>query len=405
MKIFKYQARTKEGAVIKGKLETKKRSDAVEILHGKGYTVVTVEEDIAVGLVNFSEINIGGIPVKEIVIFMRQFATMISAGLPVTQALRILIEQAKNPKFKRALKEVLADVEGGVSMADALKKTDGVFDEITINLVEAGEKSGNLEDVLERLAIELEKKKKLQDKIQSAFVYPAIMLIFIIVVIIMMMVILVPAIKDVYAMFGAEDQLPWVTRSMIWMSNSFLEYWWLILIAVSLVIIGVKVYLDTPKGQRFLSIMSLKVPIFGQLITNMQLAQFTRVLSLLLSSGLSILEALKLTSTSLFNILFKDAVAEAMQEVEKGTSLSLPLSRAEVFPLIVSQMVAVGEETGVLDKVLDKMAEFYEAEVDFMTENLSTMLEPLMLAVMGGVVGFIAAAVYLPMFNIGNVMG
>lgn len=403
MKRFKYSARTKEGAIDKGVMEAKNPQAVSETLQGKGLIVVSVKEDLGLSLSRLEEINIGGVPMKDKVLFMRQLSTMISAGLPLTQALEILYQQANNPLFKRVLSDVLGDVQGGKSLSASFKSNADVFDEITINLIAAGEDSGNLETVLQRLAVELEESKKLQDKVKSAMIYPAIICVVIVVVIILLMVVLVPAMSDIYSEFDAE--LPLVTRMLIGMSEGFLKFWWAIAIFTLSIILGVRFYYQSPDGKKFFHRMMLKLPIFGPLFVKMQLAQFTRILALLLKSGLSIVEALKLTANSMSNVLFKNAVLEAKKEVEKGTQLTIPLSRSELFPLIVSQMVSVGEESGEMDLVLDKMAEYYNDEVQVMTSNLSTMLEPLILIVMGVVIGFIALAVYMPMFSLTEVLG
>ncbi len=401
-KIFKYEARTKaDGAIVKGELEARNREDVVEMLQGKDLVVVNIKESLGLNVERLKEINIGGVPMKDLVIFMRQLSTMISAGLPLTQAIRILADQAENPKFKKTLDEVLADVEGGSGLAKSFKKTSGIFDEITISLIEAGEESGNLDITLKRLATEMEKKKALQDKIRGAMIYPIIMIVLIIGVVILLVLVLVPAMKDIYSSLG-DAELPGITMFFVHMSDFTIAYWPFMIIGILLLIIGGKSILDTPKGKNFVSIASVKAPVFGPLIVNMQIAQFTRILGLLLKSGLSITEALKLSSSALGNLLFRRSVLQAKKQVEKGVPLAVPLARSEVFPLIVSQMVSVGEETGSLDQVLDKMAEFYESEVDKTTDNLSTLMEPILLIFMGGAVGMIAAAVYLPMFNLAS---
>lgn len=400
---YKYDARTEDGVVHKGVMDASSSEDVVDSLHAKKLVVVKVQEDWGLSLEKLSQINIGGVPVKEKVMFMKQFATMISAGLPLTRVLEILVDQAENPKFKLALEGVRADVEGGVSISKALKKTSGIFSKITISLIAAGEESGALDTVLKRLAIELDKKKRLQDKVKSAFMYPALMSVMVVAVVVLMMVVLVPALKEIYGTFG-DAELPSITLAMMSLSEGVMKWWWLIIIILSVVGVGVKYYLDTEKGQYMWGKISMRVPIFGKMVVFMQVAQFTRVLSLLLSSGLSILNALELTAEALNNKLFKDAVLESRKEIEKGVSLAVPLARSGVFPLIISQMVAVGEESGELTNVLEKMAKFYEDEVDVMASNMSTMLEPVMLIVMGGVIGIIAVAVYLPMFQLASVM-
>ncbi|WKZ31298.1 MAG: type II secretion system F family protein [Candidatus Dojkabacteria bacterium] len=403
MNQYKYSARNKEGAVIKGKLKASSENDVADSLQAKGLIVVDIKEDVGVNLERLNEINIGGVPMADKVVFMRQLSTMISAGLPLSQALEILEAQAGNPKFKKVLADVTADVKGGTALAVAFRKSADVFDDITVSLIEAGEESGHLEEILKRLATELENQKKLKDKVKSAFTYPAVIVVVIIAVIAIMLLVLVPAMEDIYSEFDAE--LPWVTQALVAMSNFVINFWWLIIVAVATIGILSKYYFDTPKGRKFKDKAMLRLPVFGNLIKKIQITQFTRVLSLLLKSGLSIVEALQLTSNSLSNTLFKEAVLEAKKEVEKGTPMATPIARSQVFPLIVSQMIAVGEESGQIDMVLEKMAEYYNSEVEVITNNLTTLLEPLILIVMGGVIAFIALGVYMPMFSLVEVIG
>lgn len=396
---FNYEARTRDGAIVKGSINVKNKRDAVDSLIAKGLVVVNIYEDAGLNLDAFQQVNIGGVPIKERVLFMRQLATMINAGLTMPQSLRILKTQIKNPYFKKAIDQVLFDVEGGMSFSRALGKTKNIFDEITISLISAGEESGNMDLILSRLATELEKKKALQDKIRGAMIYPAIMVVLIIGVIVLLILVLIPAMKDIYQTLGV-DKLPPITTFFVFLSDWFIKYWWALIIIVAFVVAIVKAYIDSKPGKRFLNIFFLKMPVFGKLITYMQLSQFSRVLGLLMKGGLSISESLRLTANSLSNLVFKEAVLSAKIEVEKGTSLSLPIARVKEFPLLVSQMILVGEETGALDEVLEKLATMYEEEVNNMTSNLSTLMEPLILVIMGGAVALIAAAVYLPMFNL-----
>jgi len=403
MQKFKYSARDIEGKTVQGVIESRSKQAVAEILQSKKLIIVSIEEDIGLNWSKLQEINIGGVPMKEKVVFMRQLATMIGAGIPLTQALEILEAQATNPLFKRTLSDVLGEVQGGLGLAEAFRKSKDVFDNITLNLIEAGEQSGNLETILERLSIELEEQKKLTEKLKSALIYPSIIMIIIILVILLMMFVLVPAMAEIYEEFGAE--LPWVTRFLITLSQFFLSYWWLLIIVLSVLGIVYKSYSDSPSGKKFVHKTSLKVPIFGSILSKIQIAQFTRVLALLMNSGLSIVRALELTAGSMNNVIFKTAVLEATKEVEKGVALALPIARSQIFPLIISQMIAVGEESGEMGKVLDKMSEYYNEEVAVATGNLTTLMEPIMLLVMGGVIAFIALAVYMPMFNLSSVIG
>lgn len=403
MQKYKYEARTKEGAVYKGKMESKSKSTVIESLQQKGLIVVSVQEDLGIGIQRLNEINIGGVPMKEKVIFMRQLSTMISAGLPLSQSLEILEAQSTNPKFKKVLTGVSDDVQGGLSLAQSFRRNGDAFDAITINLIEAGEESGHLEEVLERLAEELEKQKVLNDKVRSAFIYPVVIFIVVVAVIALLIFVLVPAMEEIYADFDAD--LPFVTTMLIDISNFAIEFWWIIIIVVASAVIGIRYYFDSPAGKSQFDRLILKTPIFGNLMVKIQVTQFTRVLSLLLKSGLSIIEALRLTSGSLSNSLFKQTVLDAMKEVEKGSSMSAPIARSPYFPLIVSQMIAVGEESGEIDSILEKLSNYYNSEVEVMTENLTTLMEPLILVLVGGIIAFIALAVYMPMFTLVEVIG
>jgi type IV pilus assembly protein PilC len=403
MKKFKYSARDTKGKVVEGEIEAKDVQAVTDILHEKGLIVVSVKEGMGIDLERLNEINIGGVPMKDKVVFMRQMATMVGAGLPLTRSLEIMVQQASNPLFKRVLKNVLDSIQSGKTLADSFRAEEDVFDDITINLIEAGEESGNLEIILEKLAVELEEESELSSKIKSALIYPAIILVVIIGVVLLMMFVLVPAMSDIYSDFDAE--LPFATTLLMDMSSFFINYWWAVLTVLLVLGIGIKYYLDTPKGKRNFDKIVLKIPVLGKIITKMQISQFTRILSLLLGSGLPIIKAIELTAQSLSNEMFRDTLMEAKDEVEKGGPLAIPIARSEYYPLLVSSMIAVGEETGEMDIVLQKVSEYYKDEVDAATSNLSTILEPFFLILMGGAIGFIAMAVYMPMFELSSAIG
>ncbi|MFA7627922.1 MAG: type II secretion system F family protein [Candidatus Dojkabacteria bacterium] len=403
MKRFKYSARDAKGKPVTGELEAKDPQAVADILHDRGLLVVSVKEATGINLEKLNEINIGGVPMKEKVVFMRQMATMVGAGLPLSRSLEIMTQQVANPQFKKVLKNVLDSVQSGKTLADSFRAEEEVFDNITVNLIEAGEESGNLDIVLERLATELEEKDDLTGKIKSAMIYPAIILVIIAAVILLMMFVLVPAMADIYDDFDAE--LPLITRVLMSMSDFVINYWWALLVGALVLFIGGKFYLDSPGGKRTFDKLVLKIPIVGDIVAKMQISQFTRILSLLLGSGLSIIKAIELTADSLSNTMFKETLMDAKDEVEKGGPLAIPIARSEYYPLLVSSMVAVGEETGEMDTVLAKVAEYYKSEVDTATGNLSTVLEPVFLVVMGVAIGFIALGVYMPMFQLSAVMG
>jgi len=403
MKKFKYSARDAKGKPVTGEVEAKDPQAVADILHDRGLLVVSVKEATGINLERLNEINIGGVPMKEKVVFMRQMATMVGAGLPLSRSLEIMTQQTENPLFRRVLKNVLDSVQSGKTLADSFRQEEEVFDNITINLIEAGEESGNLEIVLERLATELEEKDELGSKIKSAMIYPAIILVIIVAVLVLMMFVLVPAMADIYDDFDAE--LPFITRFLMDMSDFFINYWWALVVGGLVLFIGGKFYLDSPGGKRTFDKLVLKIPVIGDIVAKMQISQFTRILSLLLGSGLSIIKAIELTADSLSNTMFRETLMEAKDEVEKGGPLAIPIARSEYYPLLVSSMVAVGEETGEMDTVLAKVAEYYKSEVDTATGNLSTILEPVFLVVMGVAIGFIALGVYMPMFQLSEVMG
>lgn len=403
MKKFKYSARDKTGKAVDGEIEARDMAAVTDILHDRGLIVVSIKASSGLDLNRLQEINIGGVPMQDKVVFMRQMATMIAAGLPLTRALEIMADQATNPLFKRVLKDVLSSVQAGKPLSTSFREQEGVFDNITLNLLEAGEESGNLEVILGKLATELEERSSLTKKVRSAMIYPAIVLVVIIAVILMMLFVLIPSMSDIYKDFGAE--LPWITRSLVSMSNFVIKYWWIVVLLIVLLVVGWKYFRSQEKGLRTTDKLMVKLPIVGNLISKIQIAQFTRILALLLSSGLSIVKALELTAQSLSNSIFKDVVMDARDEVEKGGPLALPIARSEYFPLLVSSMISVGEETGEIDAVLAKVSDYYKEEVDTATNNLSTTLEPLLLIVMGLAVGFIALGVYMPMFGLAKVMG
>lgn len=403
MQKYRYSARDVNGKVVEGEIEAKDDVSVADILHDRGLIVVSIKEGFGLDLEKLNEINIGGVPMKDKVVFMRQMATMVGSGLPLTRALEIMHMQVSNPLFKKTLKTVLKSVESGKTLADSFREQEEIFDEITINLIEAGEESGNLETILEKLASELEEKNSLGSKIKSAMIYPAIILFVIIAVVILMMFVLVPSMAEIYKDFDAE--LPWTTQLLMNMSSFFVNYWWAVVVILVVLVVGIKYYLDTDKGKRNFDKLILKVPGVGSIVAKMQLSQFTRILSLLLSSGLSILKSLELTASSLSNQMFRDTVIEAKNEIEKGGALAIPIARSEYFPLLVSSMIAVGEETGEMDSVLAKVSEYYKEEVNTATSNLSSILEPLFLIIMGLAIGFIAMAVYMPMFQLSSAIG
>lgn len=400
---YYYTARSKEGKLEKGEYEAASQGQVVDWLHSKGLVVVNVEEGRGLDISRMGEVNIGNVPLNEKVVFMRQLATMVGAGLPLTQSLEILATQAQNKAFKRSLAEIVKDVRGGSGLADSMARQKGVFTDITINLVRAGEESGNLEGIFLRLADNMEQKRSFKGKVKGAMIYPVIIIIAIIIVVAVLLVTMVPQMTELYEEFDA--QLPLATRLLVWMSDVMINYWWLLISVVVILIVSFISYRRSKAGREMTDELVLVIPVFGKLTVDSQVAEFARTLEMLMKSGIPIVDALNIVADSLGNVVFQDAVRKAAKAVERGIPLAKPISEEEKFPMIVSQMIAVGEETGKVDVILGKLTDYFTEEVNHTVNNLTTLMEPVILLVMGGVIGFIAIAIYLPIFQLGKAMG
>jgi len=400
---FTYAARTKEGKLQKGTLESGSRGQVVDLLHTRGLVVVNVESETGFDFSRFTEINIGGVPLDEKVVFMRQLATMVGAGLPLIQSLEILASQAQNAAFKRALKEVVSSVEGGAGLADSFEKQEGVFDNITINLIRAGEESGNLEEIFLRLANQMESNRDFRAKVKGAMIYPVMIILAIILVVVLLLLFMVPQMTELYSEFDAKLPLP--TQLLVWASDLIVNWWWL-LGAIVVILVGSFIsYRRSPAGREVTDRMILGLPVFGKLTKDTETAEFARTLEMLIRSGIPIVDALEIVSASLGNVVYSKAIERTARAVEKGVPMSKPIREEEHFPLIVSQMIAVGEETGKIGEILEKIAKYFTEEVNHTVNNLTRLMEPFILLLMGGVIGFIAVAVYMPIYNIGEVIG
>lgn len=402
MPAYEYSAVDNTGQMVKGDMDAKTRNEVVDALHERGLVVVHIDEKVKFGFENLLSMQIGGIPLNNRVVFSKQLATMLSAGLPLLQGLEILASQEKNSAFRSSLENVVQLVEGGSKFSQALAKQKGVYSDVELNLIAAGEESGNLVEMIQKVADNLEKQKDFQSKIRGAMIYPVIMFVAVIVVVIMLMIFMVPAVEELYADFGGE--LPAITQLMVNVSGFISSFWWALLFIAIGIVFSLRYYYSTPSGREVLDRILLSVPIFGNLSTKSQIAEFARLLSMLLKSGISIINALNIVSGALPNIHFKKGVRKAAEEVEKGVPLAVPLSRNEDFPLIMSRIVATGESTGKLDKVLSDIAQYYQTEVDNITNNLTKLMEPIILLIVGGVVAFLALVVYVPIYNLASVI-
>jgi type IV pilus assembly protein PilC len=402
MPIYEYTAVDSGGKTIKGDYNAKSRNEVVDFLHEKNLIAVHIDEKMKMSLKDIFNIQIGGIPLNNKVVFSKQLATMLSAGLPLIQGLEILQNQEKNTAFRKSLENVVKLVEGGSKLSKALAAQKGIYSDVELNLIGAGEESGNLVEMIQKVADNMEKQKDFKSKIQGAMIYPAIIFVAIVIVVILLMTFMVPAVEDLYQDFGGE--LPWVTKLVISISNFFMSFWWAFAFVVVAIVVSVRYYYTTPSGKEVIDRLQLNIPIFGKLTKKIQIAEFARLLSMLLKSGISILDCLNIVSGALPNIHFKRALREASKEVEKGIPLAVPISKNEDFPMIVSRVIATGENTGNLDKVLADLGKYYQTEVDNMTANLTKLMEPVILLIVGGVVGFLALVVYMPIYNLANVI-
>lgn len=404
MRKFHYKVIDNMSRSRQGELEGETMEKIADTLLSQGYTILELRP-IGFNWNSLKSINIGGIPFGEKVIFMRQMSFMINAGLPITQALAISRDQIANLKFKDLVAEILKDVEGGAPLSRSLERHPDVFDPVVKNLIKAGEESGKLDLILLRIADDLEKQQEFNGKVKGALIYPIVILVAIAAVVVLLLIYMVPEMSKLYE--GQNAQLPLPTQIILNMSNFLTQGFGGVIVGVlTLTAIGGFIYYRrTPSGRLVTDKLYLKAPIFGDLIRKSQVASFARTFSMLLSAGVPILDALKLVSDSTTNTVFQIELQDARKKVEKGVPLSAPIiNSAQAFPQLMGHMMKVGEETGKLDEVVAKVGEQYAREVDQMASNLSKLMEPVILIVMGLVVGVLALAVYLPIFNLGSTL-
>jgi type IV pilus assembly protein PilC len=335
---------------------------------------------------------------KSLAVFTRQFSVMIDAGLPLVQCLEILGTQEEDKNFGAVILETRAEVEGGASLADAMKKNPKVFDPLYTNMIAAGEAGGILDTILKRLATYIEKAVKLKNQVQSAMVYPVAIVVIATVVVGVILWKVIPTFANLFAGLGAELPLP--TRIVIGLSNGLVRYMPFVLLTIGGFVFGLRAYYNTPNGRMNIDRLMLKAPVFGPMFRKIAVARFCRTLATLLASGVSILEALDITAKTAGNAVVEQALYATRKSIEGGETIAAPLKETSVFPPMVVQMISVGETTGALDTMLSKIADFYEEEVDVAVAGLLTLLEPLMIAVLGGVVGGIVIAMYMPIFSL-----
>lgn len=396
MKIYDYKAKDKSGTLVKGKVEAASPQQAARLLREKGLVVISISQEREV--LAFLRKHSQRASLADVATLTRQFATMITAGLPITDALVIIRSQSKGV-IKSVTAEILADVEGGSSLADALSRHPKVFSPVYVALIKAGEGGGVLEDVLNRLADNLEKEREFRSKVKGALIYPIIIIIGMVIVSIIMLVFVVPRITSFYKEFDAT--LPLATRVLISVSGFFQKFVWVLPAAAIGGFWFFKAFAKTPAGRVKIDSFKFKLPIFGNLYKQVLLTEFTRTLGLLVSAGISIVEGLKMVAAAVDNAVLALSIKKASGEVEKGFSLAYALSQSpESFPPLLFQMLSVGEETGKLDEVLAKVSHIFEQESESQVKGLTAAIEPVIMVILGIGVGFLVIAVLLPMYNL-----
>ncbi|MBI3804474.1 MAG: type II secretion system F family protein [Nitrospirae bacterium] len=400
MATFVWTGKTRQGTIQKGELAANNREEVIALLRKENILVTSIQQKAReLKLPGFG----GKISDKDIVIFTRQFATMIDAGLPLVQCLEILSSQCDNPMLAKAVGEVRGDVEGGSTYADALRKHPKVFDDLYVNMVAAGEAGGILDTILNRLAKHIEKSMKLKKQIKSAMVYPSTIMGVAGIVIVVLLVWVIPIFAQMFTDFGGT--LPALTQFVIDLSHFMQRNIIKIVLGLGLAVYGFKKYYRTPAGRKNVDKFALKVPVIGDLIRKAAVAKFTRTLGTLIASGVPILEGLGIVAKTSGNKIIEEALMNARQSISEGKTISDPLGKEKVFPPMVVQMIAVGETTGALDAMLGKIADFYDDEVDAAVSALTSLLEPMLMVFLGITIGTIVIAMYLPIFKLAAVVG
>jgi type IV pilus assembly protein PilC len=398
MPAYAWKGKNRMGETQEGVLISDSRDAAVNTLKRNGIEVMNVRTMSAERTKSF-----GKVKPKELAIFTRQFSVMIDAGLPLVQCLEILGAQQQDKGFQRIIEAVREDVERGLTLQAALAKHPKAFNDLYVNMVGAGESGGILDIILQRLSGYIEKAVKLASKVKGAMTYPVAVITIAIAVVIIIMVKVIPVFSAMYD--GLGSKLPFPTLVCMAISSALINYSWAFIVATVVIVVGLRQYYRTPAGHLQIDTILLKIPVIGDVLRKVAVARFCRTLGTLISSGVPILEGMEITAKTAGNMVIQNAILKSKDAVEQGRNISAPLAETKVFPPMVVQMVGVGEATGALDAMLSKVADFYEDEVDNAVANLTSLMEPIMIAILGGIIGFIVVAMYLPIFNLANVFG
>lgn len=397
MAVYKYKAFDAKGKQITGLVEAQSEDQAARLLKDKDLTIISLAVTSTSALSSLTS-RFKKVGFSDIVNFTRQLSTMVTAGLSLPQSLSILQEQTTNPEFAKVISDIEHQIVGGGNLADALSKYPAYFSPIYISLVRAGESSGMFDKILTRLAETMESQREFRSKVVGAMIYPVIIIVGMVVVVTIMMIVVMPKLTDLYKDFGID--LPVTTQILISTSTFMVHFWWLMLLFVVGAAYAIRQFKKTPSGERLIDTYMLKIPLFGELQKKIILVEFTRTLSMLLSAGIHILDALRTLKGSLDNVLYREAVDDIASKIEKGFPIGETFAAHKEFPPIISQMIKVGEETGKLDETLLKVSLYFQAESENLVKGLTTAIEPIIMVILGVGVGFIVISVITPIYNL-----
>lgn len=400
---FTYVATNSKNATVRGSIEATDRMAAIGILTKQGLSPLDITKQKERPAMGFGAFGGKKVKTDDIVMFTRQLSTMISAGVPLLRGLSSQYEHTDSEALKLVLNGVIKDVESGMQLADALAKYPAVFNDVYVNMVRAGEAGGILDDILKRLALQQEKNASMRKKIKSAMIYPIVLLVIAVAAFLGMMIFVIPQIGKMMQDLGGPDaELPMLTQIMLSVSDLMVKYGLFVLPVIVAGIVFLLRWLKTPKGRHIFHRFVLKVPAVGAIVKKVAVARFARTFSALMGSGAAVLEALEVTARAVGNVVYEDVLHDAAKQVENGKQLSTIISKSDLFPPIVAQMLSVGEETGQTDVVLVKVADFYEEEVDVAIDGISSVIEPVMIVLMGGVIGLVAVGVMMPIAGLAS---
>ncbi len=400
MREFTYKARNNQGELVTGTVEAETESSASTLLTAKKLYPVRIKEEkhekFAIPFLN-------KVKVKDKVFFIRQLATMANAGLPISQSLSTLLEQTHSDQIKKMVEQMIRDVEAGDSLATTFSRFPDVFTKTDLSMIAAGEASGKIDEVLEYMASQAEKSYKTAKKIKTVFIYPSFLLCVVIGVVALMMIFVLPQMQTLYSSFG-NAQLPLPTQILMGFSNIMAHYYYLVILMVVAIFFALRMYVKTDSGRYIWHSLKLRIPLLGNFLQMSYMAMFSRTMSSLISSGVPILEALKIVGDTMPNIHYENAIRETRGKVKQGGSLSQAIKENPIFPVMVSQMIGVGENTGEIDSMLSNLADYYNDEIDNWVKSFQSLLEPIMIVVMGLIVGSIILSIIMPIYNVGIFM-